>query len=102
MKHFFPSEKGGVKIYHNKKDIERLIFPAEGPYTMEEELAYDEFWKYVLENGGHIPTQLNKRRIMRFLVGNRFNIENTYNNIQETVQWRDENFPIILTKEDQR
>ena len=40
---------------------------------------------------------MTKRRVMRFLNGNNFNIKKTYVNINNHCEWRKEFHPIILT-----
>ena len=80
----------------NKKSMERMIYPAEGPYTEYEEEKYQDLLDYFEKKGTSFPENITKRRALRFIWANRYNIKNSYKNILKHMDWREEMFPIIL------
>lgn len=87
-------------IKKGKKKFERMIYPENGPFTDQEENAYEELLDYFYEEGEEVPEAITKRRALRFLNGHGFNIKKSFQNIIEHMQWRQELKPIILTQGD--
>ena len=76
-----------------------MIFPIEGPYIEKEEQKYEELQEYLEKNGESLPEAMDKRRTMRFLCANHFNLKKTWKNIQQHLEWRETIRPIILTED---
>ncbi|CAI2366473.1 unnamed protein product [Moneuplotes crassus] len=98
MEYYTPSNDVMI-VPFSKNDVERMIYPLDGPYGEEEETAYEKFQVYLKEIKETFPESLTKRRIMRFLNSNSFKLKETYNNIKEHLDWRKVMLPIILTQE---
>lgn len=95
MKYYNPPDEI-ILIHHSAKNIERLIYPPEGPYLEQEEEKYDGFLDFLADKGEELPEALNKRRTLRFLVANHWNYKKTHKNILKTVEWREKVHPVIL------
>ena len=77
MKFYNPPEDI-IMIRSTKKNFERMIYPFEGPYTEYEEEKYQELLNYYEDQEEEVPHEINKRRAMRFLNGNNYNIKKSF------------------------
>mmetsp|Transcript_5693 Transcript_5693/g.4899 ORF Transcript_5693/g.4899 Transcript_5693/m.4899 type:complete len:113 (+) Transcript_5693:247-585(+) len=65
---------------------------------MEEE-KYDDLLQYFEEQEQSVPLNINKRRAMRFLCGNNYNMKKSYQNIIKTVEWMKEIKPMRVDED---
>ncbi|CAI2371249.1 unnamed protein product [Moneuplotes crassus] len=99
MEYYTPPEEL-LMIGAGKKNPERMIYPLDGPYTEQEETTYEQLLEYFEDKDTEIPECMTKRRALRFLNGNAFNVKKTYKNIVQHLEWREEMKPFILTQGD--
>ncbi|CAI2369390.1 unnamed protein product [Moneuplotes crassus] len=99
LEYYTPPEEL-LMITIGKKAPERMIYPLDGPFTKLEEDSYEELLDYFYDKGEELPEGVTKRRALRFLNGNSFDIKKTYENIIKHIEWRGEMKPFILSEGD--